>query len=78
MVLEPSDYEIPSPGESMDPTSPVDFVSRLAGLVVVLSAVVFAYRLAKNRGASLMDRVAGSLTGGLVSSSGDSGPWDGV
>lgn len=78
MVLKPSDYQIPSPGETMDPTSPVDFLSRLAGLMFVLSAVVFVYRLAKNRGAPLMDRVFGSATGGLLSSSDSSGPWEGV
>lgn len=79
MVLSPSDYSLPKQGESMDPTQPVDFLSRVAGLLVVLSVLAFAWNFAKNRGASFIDRTAGSLTGGLVSSSGDSaGPWEGV
>jgi len=66
-------------GESIDPTSPIDFISRLAGMAVVLSAVVFVLRLSQSRGAPLMDSVFSSLTGGLVSSSSDSGGvWEDV
>jgi hypothetical protein len=80
MVLDRSDYSLPEMGETMNPMEPTSFVSRLAGLTVVFSAVYFAWRLAKNRGAPLIDQTAGSLTGGLLSSSGDGGDdmWDGV
>lgn len=80
MVLKPSDYSLPKPGERMDPTNPMDFVSRFAGLVVVLSVVAFGWQMAKNRGVSFINDTAGSLTGGLISTDGSGGndPWDGV
>lgn len=79
MVLSPSDYSVPEPGETMDPTKPKDFLSRFTGMVVVLSVVAFAWSIAKNRGATWLDETAGNLTGGLVSSSGSSNSaWDGV
>jgi hypothetical protein len=62
----------------MNPTNPVDFVSRFTGLVVVLSVLAFAWQFAKGRGASFINNTAGSLTGGILSTDDDSGPWDGV
>ena len=73
MVLSPSDYKVPKPGETMDPTDPRDFLSRWAGLAVVFTAIVFAWRYASNRGAPFIDRTLGSLTGGAASYSGTSG-----
>lgn len=81
MVLSPSDYSLPEPGEQMDPTKPTGFASRFAGMVVVLSVVAFAWQIAKNRGASFLNDTVGNLTGGLVSSDGSGGgddPWEGV
>ena len=80
MVLKPSDYEVPQPGERMNPMDGIPFLSRVAGILVVFSVLAFAWQFAQNRGASLIDRFAGSLTGGLLSSSGESGggPWEGV
>lgn len=78
MVLKPSDYSLPEPGESLNPTSPVDFVSRWAGMVVALSAVAFAVQLARGKGSSILNNLFGSVTGGLVSTGGDDGPWGDV
>lgn len=80
MVLKPSDYSLPKPGETMNPMNPTNFLTRLIGMIAVLSVVAFAWEFAQNRGVSFIDRTAGSLTGGLLSSTGESGggPWDGV
>ena len=80
MVLKASDYSLPEPGERMNPMDGVPFISRVTGLVIVMSVLVFAWNLANNRGASLIDNFLGSLTGGLLSSDPDSGDgmWDGV
>ena len=78
MVLSPSDYNLPEPGERMDPTSPMDFGSRILGMIVALSVVWYAWQFARNRGASFIDSTLGSLTGGILSSEGDAGPWEGV
>jgi len=79
MVLKPSDYSIPEMGENLDPTSPVDFLTRFLGMAFALGVVVFAVGLARNKIAPLMDSAFSSVTGGLVSSSESSGgPWDGV
>jgi len=79
MVLKPSDYSIPEPGENLDPTDPVGFLSRFSGMVLALGVVVFALGVARNKIAPLMDEAFSSVTGGLVSSSESSGgPWDGV
>jgi len=79
MVLKPSDYSIPEPGENLDPTDPVGFLSRFAGMALALGVVVFALGVARSKVAPLMDEAFSSVTGGLVSSSESSGgPWDGV
>jgi hypothetical protein len=79
MVLKPSDYSLPEMGESYDPTDPAGFLSRLGGMVFALAVVAFAFGVARNKVAPLMDQAFSSLTGGLVSSSSDSGgPWDQV
>jgi hypothetical protein len=79
-MLKKSDYSLPKMGETIDPTEPTDLASRFAGMTVVLSVVYFAWQLAKNRGAPFIDDTAGSLTGGLLSSSGDDGNdgWGGM
>jgi len=77
MVLKPSDYSLPEMGESIDPTSPVSFVTRIAGMAFALSVVVFAFGVGRNTLVPLMNNIASSLTGGLISSSGGSGgPWE--
>lgn len=67
MVLRPSDYSIPSPGNQYDPTS-VGTYKRLAGFVVVATLLLYAWRLATNRVFptfdSLMGRVGMSTSGG--------------
>lgn len=73
MVLKPSDYSVPKPGETMDPTSPMDFLTRWGGLVVVFTALVFAWRYAQNRAAPRVDQILGGLTGGAASYSGSTG-----
>jgi hypothetical protein len=79
MVLKPSDYSVPEMGEELDPTSPVDFLSRFAGMAFAIGVVVFAVGVARNKVAPIMNSAFSSLTGGLVSSSDSSGgPWDGV
>ena len=76
MVLQPSDYSLPEPGERMNPMDGVPFLSRVAGMVAVLSVVAFAWRMADNRGAPFIDRTLGSLTGGLLSTHETGGPWE--
>lgn len=75
MVLSKSDYSVPKPGETMDPTDPTGFVSRLAGLVVVLSVIAFAFNFATNRGVSFINKYAGRV--GLSSSGQENSPWGG-
>lgn len=79
MVLKPSDYSIPEPGENLDPTSPVDFLSRFAGMAFVVGVLVFALGVGRNKVAPMMNEAFSSLTGGIVSSSDSGGgPWEGV
>lgn len=79
MVLKPSDYSIPEPGENLDPTDPVGFLSRFAGMAFAIGVVVFAVGVARTKISPLMNEAFGSITGGLVSSDeGSNGPWDGV
>lgn len=75
MVLKPSDYSLPEPGESLDPTSPTDFITRLAGMAFSIGAVVFVYRLASGKVAGTMNDVFGSVSGGVLSSGDSGGPW---
>lgn len=64
----------------MDPTETGDFLSRVAGLAIVLSVLAYVYRLSTNRGADVIDNFAGRISGGLLSSSGSGGGsiWEGV
>lgn len=73
MVLKPSDYALPEMGENLDPSSPVNFLSRFAGMAVALGALVFALGVARSTVAPAMDSVFSSLTGGIVSSGGSNG-----
>lgn len=73
MVLSQSDFSIPEPGESIDPTSPKDSGMRIAGMVVVFSIVIFAFRFAQNRGVGFLNGLADNV--GLSSSGGSA--WEG-
>lgn len=75
MVLKPSDYQLPSPGTKIDPTNPTSAASKLAGMTVALTGVLFAYQFAKNRGVSFIDKYAGRV--GLSTSGQENSPWGG-
>lgn len=71
MVLNPSDYSLPEPGESYDPTSVRDFVPRLAGLVIAFTVVAWAWETANSTGTDLMNRLTSKLG---FTSGGGTGP----
>lgn len=74
MVLSPSDYDLPEPGERVVSASdPVGSMTRVIGMVLSLGVVYFAWQYAKNRVAPFMDKQLGALTGGAASYSGESG-----
>jgi len=74
MVLNPSDYSLPKPGESIvEPSDPTGSATRVVGLIVVLAFLAWAWAFAQNRGVSFINRFAGSV--GLQSSGG--GSWEG-
>lgn len=77
MVLKPSQFTAPKPGEQLNPMDPVNFIGRMLGMTFVLGAIVFALGVGRNRVAPIMNNLASSLTGGFVSSGGSSGSvWD--
>lgn len=73
MVLNKSDYNPRNLIEGgFDPTSPVDSAALLAGSVIVLSFVLWAFNLADSKGSNLVNNLMGRLTGGVAST--DSNP----
>jgi hypothetical protein len=77
MVLKPSDYSLPEMGESLNPTSPVDFLTRFLGMAFAVSVVLFAVGVGRNTIVPTMNSVFSSLTGGIISSNDSTGgPWE--
>jgi len=77
MVLKPSDYDLPEMGESLDPTSPIDFLTRFLGMSFAISVVLFAVGVGRSTIVPTMNSVFSSLTGGIISSNNSSGgPWE--
>lgn len=59
----------------MDPTDPTGFAARVIGLIVAITAVLFAYNFASNRGVRFVNRYASKA--GLSTSGQESDPWGG-
>lgn len=69
MVLDSSDYSIPAPGDTWDPTNPRDFLGKAAGTVVVLTFLAFMVNFATNRGLPFLNGLLGNV--GLSAEGGD-------
>jgi hypothetical protein len=77
MVLKPSDYSLPEMGESFNPTSPVDFLTRFLGMAFAVSVVLFAVGVGRSTIVPAMNSLFSGLTGGIISSNNSSGgPWE--
>lgn len=66
MVLDASDYRIPSPGQSWNPTNVRSFIGKALGALFVLTFLLYLFRFSRNRGVPLMDSIMARV--GLASS----------
>lgn len=67
MVLDRGDYNVRNLwAGNWDPTRPVNFVTKLAGALVVLTVLIWTFRWSSNQGVPLMNRLTTFLTGGRV------------
>lgn len=67
MVLDRGDYNVRNLWSgNWDPTSPVNFTTKLVGGIFVLTVLVWSFLWARNQGVPLMNRATTFLTGGRV------------
>lgn len=58
MVLDPSDYRLPAPGQGgWNPTNVRSFLPRVVGALVSVSVVAWVLLAARNAGVPLLDRL---------------------
>lgn len=70
MVLDRSDYKIPAPGQTWDPTDGLGFATKAVGAVVATTVAAYAVFFAIRRGVPFLDSVLGTV--GLSTQAGGS------